>query len=174
MSIHWEIERKFLVAGSALPKANGVQHILQGYLTCEGPASVRVRMCDGVARLTIKDRASPPGQARAEFEYDVPLDHAHYLLTQVCPRPPLEKRRHNVTFAGFEWIIDEFMGENKGLILAEIELGKRNDAFPVPFWVGMEVTSDPRYHNSYLYQHPYCEWRWPGSHIQPVEAVACR
>ncbi len=158
MGIPREIERKFLVTGGGVPRVGKARHIVQGYVSSNGVATVRVRVCDGRAKLSIKDRGSPPGQGRAEFEYDIPLDHALYLLRQVCPLPPVEKLRYMITFGGHEWSVDEFLGENRGLVLAEIELDSRDAPFLAPHWVGEDVTSDPRYHNSFLYRNPYREW----------------
>ena len=162
MTIPKEVERKFLVTDSGLAAiANArsvVKRIVHGYISVSGAASVRVRLIDGRARLTIKDRSAPPGLERAEFEYEIPTDHAEYLLTQVCLAPPLEKLRYTAVFADREWVVDEFLGDNKGLILAEIELDHRADTFSLPGWVGGEVTDDERYRNSYLFHHPFCEW----------------
>ena len=161
MSIPHEKECKFLVRSSDWPLSPSPQHILQGYLTSDGNATVRVRRFSDRACLTIKDRQKLPGQSRAEFEYDIPLDHADYLLNQMCRQNIVEKRRHKVIYARFPWTIDEFLGRNQGLILAEIELHPTDRSFPIPIWAGFEVTGDPRYRNSALFRHPYCEWRTP-------------
>lgn len=161
MSIPYEKECKFLVRGSDWPLSPSPQHILQGYLASDGDATVRVRRCADRAYLTIKDRQKQPGQSRAEFEYDIPLDHADYLLNQMSRQNIVEKRRHKVVYGGLPWTIDEFLGSNRGLILAEIELRPNDRFFPIPIWAGLNVTGDPRYRNSALFRHPYCEWRTP-------------
>ncbi|HVI49734.1 MAG TPA: CYTH domain-containing protein [Candidatus Sulfotelmatobacter sp.] len=159
MDIPVEIERKFLVRPGVWPVSALPTHILQGYIASSDGPSVRVRLVGDKARLTIKQTCRDPGQGRAEFEYDIPADHARYMLAEVCARPPLEKLRHAVSFAGSNWVIDEFLGNNAGLVLAEIELKKQNADFPLPIWAIQDVTRDPRFRNSFLYHHPWPEWQ---------------
>lgn len=159
MDIPVEIERKFLVRPGTWPVSDVPTHILQGYIaSTEGP-SVRVRLVGNKGRLTIKQTSRDPSQGRAEFEYEIPADHARYMLAEICARPPVEKLRHTVSFAGSTWVIDEFLGSNHGLILAEIELKKQNASFPLPIWAAQDVTRDPRFRNSFLYHHPWPEWQ---------------
>lgn len=158
MSIPVEIERKFLVRSDLWPVSSLPDHILQGYFSPEDGPSVRVRLSKGRGRMTIKQTSRDPGQGRAEFEYDIPAEHAEFLLRQMCPRPPIEKLRHRISFAGFDWVIDEFLGDNNGLVLAEIELKHSHSRFAVPIWTAQDVTTDHRFRNSYLFHHPWRDW----------------
>lgn len=159
MDIPVEIERKFLVRSGKWPVSGVPLHIVQGYITSEDGPSVRIRLVGDRARLTIKQPTRDPGQGRAEFEYDIPPDHARYMLTEVCAYPPVEKLRHQVSFAGCRWVVDEFLGVNNGLVLAEVELPRQDATFPVPIWAAQDVTRDPRFRNSFLYHHPWSEWQ---------------
>lgn len=151
-----EIERKFLLASEdwrhsirrSIP-------IRQGYLA-EGNASVRVRVSGDEANLNIKSMTL--GVSRLEYEYSIPLDEAHEMLDRLCRRPLIEKTRHLVEFAGRTWEIDEFAGDNAGLVVAELELGSEDEAYERPDWLGDEVSDDPRYYNVRLVQHPYRDW----------------
>jgi len=153
-----EIERRFLVRDGDWPASATPEWIFQAYFSTNGSATVRVRLSNQRGQLTIKDRRNPPGSARAEFEYEIPCEHAEYLLREMCPYPPLEKLRHKVMCSGSTWMIDEFRGANAGLVIAEVEIGNPVQAFPMPIWAGREVTRDPRFRNSYLYHHPYRDW----------------
>ncbi len=157
MAIPLETERKFLVRESECPFSKTPDHIIQGYLASEGGLTVRVRRLEKRAVLTIKDRRIAPGGSRPEFEYDIPLDHADHLL-QSGPHAPVEKLRHRLVFAGHKWVIDQFLGANQGLILAEVELSNPDEAFPVPIWTERDVTGDCRFRNSFLYARPYGLW----------------
>lgn len=149
-----EIERKFLVQGGSWRQ--GVpKRLRQGYLSRDRERTVRIRIAGERATLTIKGPSR--GTARAEFEYHVPLRDAEALLA-LCDRPPLEKNRYLVKHAGATWEIDEFLGANAGLVVAEIELEDEQQAFKVPAWVSREVTDDPRYLNSRLVDVPYTAW----------------
>jgi adenylate cyclase len=149
-----EIERKYLVHGTGWRVDKGTR-ITQGYLMREESHSVRVRIADDMAWLGIKGRAQ--GGVKAEFEYAIPLDDARELMP-LCPDPPIEKIRHRVAHGGHEWEVDEFLGANKGLVVAEIELETLDQTVPLPDWVGEEVTDDPRYLNANLVAHPYAMW----------------
>jgi adenylate cyclase len=150
-----EIERKFLVVGEAWRAASRGTAYRQGYLCSCGGTSVRIRIGGEQARLTIKGETS--GISRPEFEYPVPLADAAELLA-LCRQPLIEKVRYRVDYAGHTWEVDEFSGDNAGLVLAEIELEHVDEAFARPDWVGAEVTGDPRYYNINLQQHPYRLW----------------
>src|SRR5690606_32751220 len=127
----------------------------QGYLSRAPGRTVRVRIEDDRAFLTIKGRAS--GLARPEFEYEIPLADASALL-EMADGPLVEKVRHYVPFGGLVWEVDEFFGDNEGLVVAEVELSCEDQAFEKPDFVGAEVTSDPRYLNSRLAVEPYSTW----------------
>lgn len=151
-----EIERKFLVRGTAWRDlASGVLY-RQGYLSTSEDRSVRVRVAGEKAHLTIKGRSR--GAIRTEFEYEVPWADAQLMLDELCERPLIEKTRYRVTIGGLVWEIDEFAGDNAGLVVAEVELADEDQAFAKPDWVGEEVTHDPRYFNTNLVANPYSSW----------------
>ncbi len=149
-----EIERKFLVEGFTWREVKGAT-IRQGYLNSAKKRNVRVRIIEDKAYLTIKGIAV--GASRLEFEYEVPYKDAAELL-EICEKPLIEKRRYRVLEGGFIWEVDEFFGENEGLIVAEVELESEDQAFHKPDWVGEEVTGDTRYFNSNLIKNPYTKW----------------
>jgi adenylate cyclase len=151
-----EIERKFLLAGAAW-RALGTPVLLrQGYLCAQAGRTVRVRVEGARGTLTIKGPST--GATRAEWEYDIPLADADALLDTLCERPFIEKYRRRIEHGGKVWEVDEFLGENAGLCVAEIELASEDEAFDRPEWIGAEVTHDPRYFNSALMRHPYSRW----------------
>ncbi|MDM4768533.1 CYTH domain-containing protein [Pelomonas sp. SE-A7] len=150
-----EIERKFLVTGEGWRQADA-QRYCQGYLSRDPARTVRVRQVGTKAWLTIKGRSV--GATRAEFEYEIPLADAEQLL-KLCDGPLVEKWRHRVEAGGgLCWEVDEFLGDNAGLVVAEIELPDEAQAFERPAWLGAEVTEDPRYFNSNLAAHPFRHW----------------
>ncbi len=150
-----EIERKFLVCNSDWRKLGVPVHYAQGYLVADGTRTVRVRIAGDGAFLTIKGAST--GMSRLEFEYQVPVDDAIQLL-RLSATPVIEKYRTKILFEGKIWEVDEFEGENKGLIMAEIELVSENEDFDIPTWIGEEVTYDLRYYNSRLAIHPFNSW----------------
>lgn len=149
-----EIERKFLVTGSAWRSPDG-QRIVQGYLNRDKARTVRVRIAGPQAFLTIKGATT--GATRAEFEYPIPLADAEALLG-LCDGPLIDKVRHRVAFGGLLWEVDEFLGDNAGLVVAEVELDREDQAIDLPPWVCEEVTHDPRYFNSNLALQPFQRW----------------
>ncbi|MET0534894.1 MAG: CYTH domain-containing protein [Steroidobacter sp.] len=149
-----EIERKFLVDGEDWRQATPLR-ICQGYLNPDADRTVRVRIAGERAYLTIKGRSR--GATRAEFEYEIPVADAEQLL-RLCEGPILEKHRHVLEHAGSKWEVDEFHGDNQGLIVAEIELESADQTFARPRWLRAEVTDDPRYFNSSLSKQPYRTW----------------
>lgn len=152
-----EIERKFLLASAAWrDEVVESRRIRQGYLSRGANAAIRIRISGEHAELNIK--STRDGIHRLEFEYPVPLADADELMTQVALRPLIDKTRHIVRRAGHVWEIDEFHGENAGLIVAEIELGSADEVFDKPVWLGREVSEDPRYYNSSLSERPYSTW----------------
>jgi len=150
-----EIERKFLVKGNGWSQGQGI-HIRQGYLNRDKERTVRVRLAGEEAFLTVK--GINIGATRAEYEYPIPVSHAEELL-KICDGPVLEKNRYVVDHNGLIWEVDEFLGENEGLIVAEVELKREDQSFDRPEWVGQEVTDDPRYFNSNLCAHPFSKWQ---------------
>lgn len=149
-----EIERKFRVTGDGWRTANGVR-FTQGYLNRDKARTVRVRLAGPNAWLTIKGATS--GATRVEFEYALPLADASALL-QLCEGPLIDKTRHTQTVGNTVWEVDEFHGDNSGLVVAEVELTTESQPFDHPDWLGEEVTHDPRYFNSALIAHPFCRW----------------
>ncbi|MEM8638377.1 MAG: CYTH domain-containing protein [Cyanobacteria bacterium P01_G01_bin.54] len=150
-----EIERKFLVVGTAWrSRASGIPYA-QGYLCRDPQRTVRVRVAGAQGYLTIK--GATQGISRAEFEYLIPLTEAQELL-QLCDRPLIEKIRYRIPQSELIWEVDEFLGENQGLILAEVELRSTEQAILKPDWIGPEVSGDPRYFNAALVAHPYRQW----------------
>ncbi len=158
-----EIERKFLVDGDGWrAQAARVQPMAQGYIndlvSVDGitqKASVRVRIEGGQAFLNLKSREL--GHTRQEFDYPIPVDDARALLA-LCVGGLVDKRRHYVEHAGHLWEVDEFLGDNAGLVVAEIELGAADEAFARPDWLGAEVTDASRYYNLALASRPYAQW----------------
>ena len=152
-----EIERKFLVAGNGWRTGATSKRVRQGYLSVDPLRIVRVRTSGNEAYLTIKGEQH--GMARTEFEYVIPLADAEHMLDRLCAKPLIEKIRYLVPHNGLTWEVDEFFGDNAGLIVAEIELADANQVITLPDWVGQEVTQDDRYYNAQLVQQPYNVWR---------------
>ena len=151
-----EIERKFLVSNDSWrPGASGTL-FRQGYLSTDPERTVRVRLEGERGVLTIKGLSR--GIRRAEFEYPLPAAEAAVLLDTLCLQPLIEKTRYRVEHAGHIWEIDEFAGDNTGLVLAEVELTSEDEAVELPLWVGAEVSTDPRYFNANLICHPFRRW----------------
>ena len=151
-----EIERKFLVRGNAYRTLGTAEHYRQGYLRTAGPATVRVRIAGHRGLLTVKGPTQ--GMTRSEFEYEIPLADAEALLDGLCERPQVEKLRYRVPAGAHTWEVDEFLADNAGLVVAEIELSSEDEPFARPEWLGREVTAEPRYRNSELAVRPYRTW----------------
>jgi adenylate cyclase len=151
-----EIERKFLTRNDSWRAGAEGTRYRQGYLSVDSTRTVRVRSAGSQGFLTIKGKTE--GLARLEFEYPIPLADADQLLTQLCRRPLIEKVRYRIPHAGLVWEVDEFEGENAGLILAEVELEREDQAVELPPWAGEEVTGQPRYYNANLISLPYSRW----------------
>ncbi|MES2740519.1 MAG: CYTH domain-containing protein [Pseudomonadota bacterium] len=151
-----EIERKFLVTGDAWRAGGRPVLLRQGYLSSQAERVVRVRIEDGRAMLTIK--GPNQGATRGEWEYPIPVADAEQLLAQLCEPPLIEKYRTRVEFGGMTWEVDEFLGANAGLVIAEIELTSEQQEFARPDWAGQEVTDQRRYYNSSLIKHPFSQW----------------
>ena len=159
MSHQIEIERKFVVCSEEWrTHASAKIHMQQGYICqCQG-TSVRVRLENQIAKLNIKQISSNQLHTRHEFEYTIPEKEAKQLLSTIDPKKRIEKYRWPVMHLGKYWEVDEFLGLNKGLIIAEIELSNLNEAFVKPEWLSDEVTNDPRYYNINLAENPYADW----------------
>ena len=152
-----EIERKFRVINDAWRRqASAGVNMCQGYLASGQASSVRVRSAGGQAYLNLK--SATLGVTRLEYEYAIPLADAEEMLDALCEQPLIEKTRYHVDHEGHRWDIDVFHGDNKGLIVAEIELNSEDEAFVLPEWAGAEVSHDLRYYNVSLVKHPYKDW----------------
>jgi adenylate cyclase len=151
-----EIEKKYLVKNDSWRLlAEGIKY-KQGYLNMDKERTVRVRTIQGKGFLAVKG-ITKEGTKR-EFEYQIPLADAETLLDEFCEKSFIEKNRYKIPFGGVVWEVDEFFGENEGLIVAEVELDDKAQVFDKPVWIGAEVTGDPRYFNSNLIKDPYSKW----------------
>jgi adenylate cyclase len=151
-----EIEKKFLVKDNSWKSlATGVLY-QQGYLNTEKERTVRVRVIDQQGFLTIKGKST--GATRLEFEYEIPVEEAKEMLFKLCGNSVLEKYRYKIPFDGMIWEVDEFLGKNQGLIVAEVEMKSEDQVFELPKWIGEEVTHETKYFNSQLTQKPFSEW----------------
>jgi len=151
-----EIERKFRIKSDAWRSLAVGTRYRQGYLSTAKERTVRVRTVGEKGYLTVK--GITVNAARVEYEYEIPVRDADEMLDALCERPLIEKTRYVIEFGGLAWEIDEFEGENQGLIVAEVELHDVEQAIDLPEWVGEEVTGDPRYFNSNLIAHPFSHW----------------
>jgi len=151
-----EIERKFLLQGDAWRSlAPGIRY-RQGYLSSAKERTVRIRTAGNAAFLTVKGLVK--GATRTEYEYAIPLTDGNDMLDTLAEQPLIEKVRYTIEHGNVIWEVDEFLGENQGLVVAEVELSSEDQPFDKPVWVGEEVTGDPRYFNSSLVAHPYSRW----------------
>lgn len=151
-----EIERKFLVVGDGWRRPEGGTLYRQGYLCAEAGCTVRVRIAGDKAWLTVKGLTK--NIRRSEFEYAIPVTDAQDMLGEMACKPIISKMRHIVRENGLLWEIDEFLGENAGLIVAEVELEDEDQAVAPPAWLGPEVSGDPRYYNANLADNPFTHW----------------
>ena len=155
--MYLEIERKFLVSGEFKSKAKSSERLVQGYLCCDARRTVRVRVKGETGYITVKGKSKDGGLSRFEWEKEISSQEAEHLLP-LCEPGIIDKVRHLVDFEGHTFEVDEFLGENEGLILAELELSSVDEDFQRPEWLGEEVTGDRRYYNSYLSVHPFKIW----------------
>ena len=155
-----EIERKFLLKNDQWRAlVSRKMAISQGYLTEfdeNSKSSVRIRLQDNKANINVK--SATLGISRSEYEYEVPVDEAREMLDTLCVRPVIDKTRYIVELDGLVWEIDEFYGENEGLLVAEVELDSAAQAIELPNWIGEEVSEDSRYYNVSLLRHPFSMW----------------
>lgn len=152
-----EIERKFLVRGEFKDDSTDATDIVQGYLVHDPERTVRVRIRGDRGYITVKGRPADTGIGRYEWEKEIPVDDARELL-RLCEPFTVIKTRYIVPFRSHLFEVDVFHGENEGLVMAEIELDSADEYFEKPGWLGDEVTSDPRYYNSFLSVKPYSHW----------------
>ncbi len=151
-----EIERKFMVVGEYKHLAHSSMHLVQGYIA-SGRRTVRVRLSDDRAWLTIKGPSRDGGLTRYEWEHPIEAKEAMELL-QLAEGALIDKRRWLVNYEGHTFEVDEFAGQNEGLVIAEVELRSADEEFATPVWLGREVTGERRFYNSHLRSHPYSEW----------------
>ena len=151
-----EIERKYRVKGNGWRDHGAGVPYRQGYLSTVAERTVRVRLIRDKGWLTIK--GITVGATRAEYEYEIPSDEASEMLDNLCERPLIEKTRYRVEHQGLIWEVDEFDGDNAGLIIAEVELKEEDQAIVLPDWVGEEVTGDARFFNANLIANPFTRW----------------
>jgi adenylate cyclase len=152
-----EIERKFLVTGNFKEHAYKQTRIVQAYISSTPERSVRIRIKGEKSYITIKGKPNSTGVSRFEWEKEIPLNEAESLLN-LCEPGMIEKTRYEIKSGLHNFEVDEFYGENEGLIVAELELKTEDEAFISPEWLGEEVTGDIRYYNSMLKKHPYKSW----------------
>jgi adenylate cyclase len=152
-----EIERKFLVKGDAWRAIAKGTTYRQGYLNSAKERTVRIRVADAKAFITIK--GPTVGATRSEYEYEIPFDEGNAMLETLAEKPLIEKTRYKIPVGNLTWEIDEFLGENAGLIVAEVELKSEDQILDKPAWVGEEVTNDPRYFNANLVKNPFTRWQ---------------
>ncbi|WP_294617770.1 CYTH domain-containing protein [uncultured Bacteroides sp.] len=153
-----EIERKFLVCGEYKPQAYARNRIIQGYISSARGRTVRVRIRDGRGYLTIKGASDASGTSRYEWEKEISLAEARDLM-KLCEPGVIDKTRYLVRSGKHVFEVDEFYGENEGLVIAEVELASADEPFDKPAFIGQEVTGDIRYYNSQLMKHPFKEWK---------------
>lgn len=153
-----EIERKFLVTSTAfLDDYTRCNRIVQGYLSSSSERTVRVRIKGEQGFLTIKGKSNESGLSRYEWEKEIPIEEAEQLLL-LCEKGVIDKTRYEVIVGTHLFEVDVFVGDNDGLIIAEVELNSEDETFEKPNWLGEEVTNDIRYYNSYLSKKPYKNW----------------
>ena len=154
-----EIERKFLVKGDGYKQqAYSHSHIKQGYISSSHGRTVRVRIRDERGYLTIKGPSENGGLSRYEFEKEITLDEAEQLM-KLCEPGIIDKTRYLVKSGSHTFEVDEFFGENEGLVIAEVELGAEDESYEKPDFIGQEVTGDRRYYNSHLRKFPFSKWK---------------
>lgn len=154
-----EIERKFLVKSDKFKAvAFAKNQIAQGYLNSHPERTVRIRIKGESGFLTIKGKGNESGISRLEWETEIPLTEAKSLI-KLCENGVIDKIRYEVKAGNHIFEVDEFFGDNEGLVVAEIELQSEDEAFEKPEWLGQEVTNDERYYNAFLSNHPYTTWK---------------
>lgn len=153
-----EIEHKFTVKSNHYKTLAAPTLYRQGYIPTQNGMTVRVRIAGEKGFLTLKDKTV--GMSRNEFEYEIPVQEARQMLDTMCDKPQIEKYRYVIPAEqGLKWEVDEFLGDNAGLVVAEIEVPTEDTKFSLPEWIGKEVTGDKKYNNSQLYKKPYKEWK---------------
>ena len=157
-----EIERKYLVKKAEWRSYKNLQispdlgeKYCQGYIPTNNGTTVRLRIVGDRGYMTLKSKTM--GNTRSEFEYPIPAEDAREMLTTFCDKPLIEKVRYKINFSNLIWEVDEFSGDNQGLIIAEVELKSEDQKIDIPDWIEREV-NDKKYYNSYLVKYPYSQW----------------
>lgn len=153
-----EIERKFLVKGDFKSNASKSTRVIQGYLCSAPERAVRVRVKGDIGFLTIKGIGNEAGTSRYEWEREIPVSEANDLM-KICEPGVIDKTRYEVEYGGHTFEVDEFSGENNGLVIAEVELKSESEVFEKPDWLGDEVTGDVKYYNVMLMKNPFIKWK---------------
>ena len=154
-----EIERKFLVSSEAYrTEASSIITMTQGYLNSDSERSVRIRLTDQSGFITVKGKSNESGLSRFEWEKEISKTDAEALL-KLCEKTIISKTRYEVAVGDHLFEVDEFLGDNKGLVMAEVELNSEDEKFSKPDWLGEEVTGDLKYYNSNLSNSPFCNWK---------------
>ena len=154
-----EIERKFLLSSEDYRKeASSIITMTQGYLNSDPERSVRIRLTDQSGFITVKGKSNESGLSRFEWEKEISKSDAEALL-KLCEKTIISKTRYEVAVGNHLFEVDEFLGDNKGLVMAEVELGSEDEKFSKPDWLGEEVTGDLKYYNSNLSNSPFCNWK---------------
>lgn len=151
-----EIERKYLTKSLEWKHLGTRKFYRQGYLMISKDLTIRIRTIEKKSFVTIKGNRN--GISRTEFEYQIPFKDATEMLNKMCEKPIIEKYRTSIKINDLVWEVDEFIGENNGLVVAEVELTDEDQVISLPNWIGQEVTSELRYTNSYLVKHPFKDW----------------
>lgn len=153
-----EIEKKFLVKDESWKQqALHGTYYRQGYISSQSGRVVRIRTREDKAYLTIKGKSI--GATRSEYEYEIPYEEAVEMLAQVCEKPVIEKTRYKIMYENLLWEIDVFEKENKGLVIAEVELEEEEQEIDLPPWVGEEVTMQEKFYNASLIKNPFSQWQ---------------
>ncbi len=151
-----EIERKYLVKSDDWKSLATKKYYQQGYLLISKSLTIRVRIIEDKSYITIKGASK--GISRSEYEYEIPIKEAEDIIQSLCEKPLIEKYRTKINIDDVIWEVDEFLGENEGLVIAEVELKNEGQKINLPAWIGDEVSGNPKYSNSYLVKHPFKRW----------------
>ncbi len=151
-----EIERKYLVKSDVWKSLGDKKFYQQGYLLIDKNRTIRIRTIEDKGFITIKGSAK--GISRNEFEYEIPVEEARVILETLCEKPFIKKYRTKIQLNNLIWEVDEFIDENNGLVIAEVELENENQKIDIPNWIGEEVTGDMKYFNSMLIKNPFTKW----------------
>ena len=151
-----EIERKFIVTNNLYKELGSYEHCLQGYIASDTEPLIRIRTIGNKSYLTMKSDVN--GITRLEYEYEIPNKDAKDLLGLFCKKTTIEKNRYIIHYKSTLWEVDEFLGDNQGLVVAEVELESEQQPYDKPSWVGSEISTDKKYYNYNLAQCPYRTW----------------